>query len=361
MTIQLSNKDIPELVCDGVRSDVCQLLRDLEYDKPIKVANPERIVGFLRDLLGVLESSVDMTTAPHEKGEGVRELGGLYDEGTMCDEESEMANSLKELEDKWRSHIAESQSLRVHAELFNMDGFYPFYTQQKVRILFVGREACWMQGKNYISTVCPCIRNDNFNGWTVNQYPFHRRQFYLVYGILRYFSSNQGERRYPEWENVPWASDMARKIFAKSRGEAINGLESISWAFINLSKFSNETDNWQTDYSGRYLPFVNDDANRGYLKEQIRILNPHLIIGANVGELRDMLGYESDKCDKTEKACFYYPPTTDADGRFPPFLDCYHFAAIKSDEKGFYIPVREVIEKHASEIEGYMNGVGLQK
>jgi hypothetical protein len=74
-----------------------------------------------------------------------------------------------------------------------------------------------------------------------------------------------------------------------------------------------------------------------------------------------MLGYESDKCDKNEKACFYYPPTTNADDRFPPFLDCYHFAAIKSDEKGFYNPVREVIEKHASEIEGYMNGVGLLK
>ena len=150
MTIQLSHKDIPELVRDGVRSDVCQLLRDLEYDKPIKVANPERIVGFLRDLLGVLESSVDMTTAHHEKVEGVRELGELYDEGTMCDEEAEMANSLKKLEDKWRRHIDKSQSLCVHAKLFNMDGFYPFYTQQKVRILFVGREACGMQEKNYI-------------------------------------------------------------------------------------------------------------------------------------------------------------------------------------------------------------------
>lgn len=353
MTIQLSNKDIPEFVRDGVRSDVCQLLRDIKYDEPINVANPGRIVGFLRDLLGVLESSVDMTTTPHEKGEGVRELGGLYDEGTICDEESEMAKSLKKLENKWRGDIDKSQSLRVHAKLFNMDGFYPFYTQQKVRILFVGREACCMQGKNYITTICPCIKNDNFNGWTVNQYPFHRRQFYLAYGILQFFGSNQ--REFPKWEDVPWASDMARNIFAKSHGEAINGLDSISWAFINLSKFSNETDNWQTDYSSRYLPFVNDDVNRSYLKEQIRILNPHLIIGANVGELRDMLGYESDTCDKNEKACFYYPPTTNADGRFPPFLDCYHFAAIKSDEKGFYIPVREVIMNHVKEIEDYMN------
>lgn len=349
MTIQLSNKDIPEFVRDGVRSDVCQLLRDLEYDKPIKVANPERIVGFLRDLLGVLESSVDMTNTPHEKGEGVRELGRLYDEGTICDEESEMAKSLKELENKWRGHIDKSQSLSVHAKLFNMDGFYPFYTQQKVRILFVGREACRMQKKNYISTVCPCIRNDNFNGWTVNQYPFHRRQFYLAYGILQFFGSNQ--REFPKWEDVPWASDMARNIFAKSHGEAINGLDSISWAFINLSKFSNETDNWQTDYSSRYLPFVNDDVNRSNLKEQIRILNPHLIIGANVGELRDMLGY--NVCDQTQKACFYYPPTSD--GCYPPFLDCYHFAAIKSDQKGFYNPVREVIMNHVKEIEDYMN------
>lgn len=51
MTIQLSNKDIPELVRDGVRSDVCQLLSDLEYDKPINVANPERIVGFFATYL----------------------------------------------------------------------------------------------------------------------------------------------------------------------------------------------------------------------------------------------------------------------------------------------------------------------
>ncbi len=76
MTIKVSEKDLP--VLDGLRCEVCQLLRDIKYDEPIKVANPERIVGFFRDLLGVLESSVDMTTAPHEKGEGVRELGGLY-------------------------------------------------------------------------------------------------------------------------------------------------------------------------------------------------------------------------------------------------------------------------------------------
>jgi hypothetical protein len=260
-----------------------------------------------------------------------------------------MAKSLKELEDEWRGHIANSESLCDNVDLFNMDGFYPFYTQQKVRILFVGREACCMQGKNYITTICSCIKNDNFNGWTVNQYPFHRRQFYLAYGILQFFGLNQ--REFPKWEDVPWASDMARNIFAKSHGEAINGLDSISWAFINLSKFSNETDNWQTDYSSRYLPFVNDNKNRNYLKKQIRILNPHLIIGANVGELRDMLGYNA--CDPTQKACFYYPPTSD--GCYPPFLDCYHFAAIKSDQKGFYNPVREVIMNHVKEIEDYMN------
>ena len=96
--------------------------------------------------------------------------------------------------------------------------------------------------------------------------------------------------------------------------------------------------------------FVNDDYNRCCLKEQISILQPHLIIGSNVGELKDVLGYED--CDTTEKECFYYPPTPD--GCFPPFLDCYHFAAIKGDENGFYIPVCKVIKKHESEIEDYM-------
>ena len=203
-----------------------------------------------------------------------------------------------------------------------------------------------MSGKNYIATVCTHIKDK----WNVNSYPFHRRQFYIAYGILRFFGSNQGERYFPEWNDVPWASEMAHKIFAKLHGVAINGLDSISWAFINLSKFSNETDNWQTDYSGRYLPFVNDDYNRCCLKEQISILQPHLIIGSNAGELKDVLGYED--CDTTEKECFYYPPTPD--GCFPPFLDCYHFAAIKGDENGFYIPVCKVIKKHESEIEDYM-------
>lgn len=305
----------------------------------------------------VVESLVDMTNPSHEEVEGVYEFTELYDEAEMCREEYEMTKSLKLLEDKWCEYIANSISLRDNLEFFNMDGFYPFYTQQKVRILFVGREACGMRGQNYITTVCPCIKNDNFNGRTVNQYPFHRRQFYIAYGILCFFGSNQGERHFPKWKDVPWASEMARKIFARSRGEAINGLDSISWAFINLSKFSNETDNWQTDYSSRYLPFVTDDHNRRCLKEQISILQPHLIIGANVGELKDVLGYED--CDTTEKACFYYPPTPD--GCFPPFLDCYHFAAMKDDESGFYIPVCKVIERHASEIEGYMKSVGLLK
>ena len=37
--------------------------------------------------------------------------------------------------------------------LFNMDGFYPHYYAQHLKILFVGREACWMSKKN--PSTCP--------------------------------------------------------------------------------------------------------------------------------------------------------------------------------------------------------------
>ena len=349
MTIEITGKDIPESVNDW--NEICRLFQGIEVGKRIEISNPREVLSFLRNLQGIMESSADqqlgVAASPlRQDGQFVdlRDMKALYEGVEMPKEESEMVKRLEVLSQEWVKYIQKSTNLCGNIELFNMDGFYPFYAKQKPRILFVGREACWMQGKNYITTVCPCIKDDNFNGWTVNQYPFHRRQFYIAYGIIRFFS----EGEFPDWDNVPWASEMAKNIFGRINGELTGTLDSISWAFINLSKFSNETGAYQTDYTNRYWPFVNDEQNCAYLKEQINILRPQLIVGANVEELVEILGY--CKCDNSVANCFYYAP----ENKLPPFLNCFHFAAFKSDRDGFYVPVGKTLTSHVDEFKQYL-------
>lgn len=130
----------------------------------------------------------------------------------------------------------------------------------------------------------------------------------------------------------------------------------ISWAFMNLSKISNQTGDYRTD-SARYLPFVTDEGNRTYIGEEIRILAPDIIIGANVYELIDILGYDA-KGEEDEPCCYYYPPVKEKG--LPPFLNCYHFAAIKSDERCFYEPVMRIVKKRIVEW-GWMDQLRVEK
>ncbi len=350
MAIEITRKDIPESEKD--RNEICRLFQSIESDKKIEISNPRAVLTFLRNLQGIIESSADLqfdeSPSPLLQTKQIVEMcdiKDLYENAAMPEEEENMSGSLKDLSQRWIEYIQKAKTLCENKGLFNMDGFYPFYTKQNPRILFVGREACWMQGKNYITTVCPCIMKDDFNKWTVNQYPFHRRQFYIAYGIINFFSKGE----FPNWDNVPWASEMAKNIFGRVNGELTGTLDSISWAFINLSKFSNETSDYQTDYVNRYWPFVNDEQNRVYLREQIGILRPQLIVCANVNDLVKILGY--GKCDDSVADCFYYSPQNG----YPPFLDCYHFSAFKSDRDGFYVPIGEVLKRHEDEIQQYLH------
>lgn len=271
------------------------------------VEMPEQVVVGLENLLIVLNDKLARQKAEEKASNGVK---------YKLDDDNDMQRQLTDLFKEWWNALSDTDK-----DLFNRDGFYPGYNSQKFKILFVGREACYMAKKNYIETMYANFQNNDIAGWTINQYPFQRRQAYIAYGILNKWKS---------WEEVPPASDICSMV-----GED-NG---ISWAFINMSKLSNETGDWRTD-GNRYWPFVNDNNNQRMLKRQIEILNPDIIIGANVPELTNILDYEAP--DKTESACYYYK----AKGKFPPFLNCFHFAAIKKDKECFYNAVKNVIGNH---------------
>lgn len=274
------------------------------------VEKPEQVVVGLENLLIVLNDKLASRRANETASNGVIEV--KY----KLDDNNDMQSRLTKLFEEWENALSDTDK-----KLFNRDGFYPGYNSQKFKILFVGREACYMAKQNYIETMYANFQKNDIAGWTINQYPFQRRQAYIAYGILNNWKS---------WEEVPPASDICSMV-----GED-NG---ISWAFINMSKLSNETGDWRTD-GNRYWPFVNDNNNQKMLKRQINILKPDIIIGANVPELTNILAYETP--DTRVSDCYYYNATND----FPPFLNCFHFAAIKKDKECFYEAVRDVINKH---------------
>lgn len=249
-------------------------------------------------------------------------------DGILCEEDWEIACKLNDLANEIFTGLKTDED-KAH---FYMDGIYPGYAKMATKILFVAREAYWMENCNYMRVVGESIRNNKIGGWTLNQYPFHRRQFYLAYGILNGFK---------DWNTeVPYADEICRAFkFGQPDGN-------LSWAFMNLCKISNKMRDWHTDYEA-FHRFIAENSKA--IKKEVEILKPDLIIGSGVGELAEILGYSSNDVDRSNCNCFYYKGVKkDGDNsiNLPPMLYCYHFSAVKNDRKCYYEAVRDVLKKH---------------
>jgi len=284
----------------------------------IAIENPQSFFTVMRDLIPCVEEELHRVAVPQSSDDGF--LTKWLPENKELKDERDLSCKLNDLAKEWCDSLTNEDR-----KLFNMDGFYPYYTKQPVKILFVGREACWMSGKNYTDVLAKCFWGNSIGGWTVPQYPFHRRQFYLAYALI----SAEKTGQWPKWDEVPCADKMAMNIFGiastQGAGGQINSMiDSVSWAFMNLSKLSNDTGDWQTD-ERRYRPFIENNKER--IREEIRLLNPDIIIGANVFDIVKIVGYK-EKTAASNTSCYLYEPT---DG-FPLFLNCYHFSAVKKEQ-----------------------------
>ena len=226
-----------------------------------------------------------------------------------------LKNRIDELNKRWEAACRDG---------FLSYGFYPYYTKQKYRILFVGREAHSMSYDDYIQ-----VKYKNYieaSGDTNRN--FHRRIFYLAYGLLNDF---------PEFTSIPWSSDIASDDFANGK---------LSFAFMNISAKGNETGSTSTQWSE--YDKSNKDG-RSFRKEMIQILAPDIIVCANCGwnitQLADRFeSLESGKLVTTEHLFFGSKSCL----RF----DTYHWSATNAscvgalrDEDGFYNPLRDAFRK----------------
>ena len=183
-------------------------------------------------------------------------------------EEKALKEKIDALNTKWEEACPEN---------FVSYGFYPYYTKQKYRLLFVGREArggddikkC---GYDYIKFIYGnYISGDMLDG------AFHHRIFYFSYGLLYDF---------PKCTD----NEQLHKMRDTALVEFVRG--GLSFAFMNISTIANETG---CVYTRKEAYAKSEQEGRKFRKKMIEILAPDIIVCANCGE--DISRLADNKCE----------------------------------------------------------------
>lgn len=212
---------------------------------------------------------------------------------------------------------------------FVVDGFYPYYYDQHPRVLFIGREAYGLAGCSYLEIFFRHYRDGKYGSSRLTASAFHRRIFYMMHAIA------YGSR---EWNQVPNAVELAKDFASEGH---------TSFAFMNLNKESNETGRTKTRWNNLYA-FV--DKSRDYIRREIEILDPDIIITANLFDklptaIADVFpGHKYvQHFGRTHKDLAAYE--WKINGHRVYIFDTFHWSAIKKEYQCYYACVREAYRK----------------
>jgi hypothetical protein len=178
---------------------------------------------------------------------------------------------------------------------------------------------------------------------TLNQHSFHKRMLKLTYGIL-----NNVEN----YENVPCASKIA-ETFGTSTG--------ISFAFMNLSKYSNDNPGHYNNRDVNLMnAFLRDShlKTRNFIQDELSLLDPNIVITMNLwdaGIKKDLLCLalgEVKVVDNNNYKPICYNSIT-INGKCVPLIDMYHFSSNPegTEDSNFYNPVMKILKKIKQQIE----------
>jgi hypothetical protein len=226
---------------------------------------------------------------------------------------------------EWHLHFSglDAAFQKHKADDMVFDGFYPHYFSQKKRILFVARESRDISGFNYLDLLYQAYRETKRIGdQHLNVNKFHSRMLYVAYGIVN------GVQR---WKDIPYATKI---------GDTFAELNGLSFAFMNISKFSNEDVTWPSDWSVINASHKHSTQGRNFNLEAVTILEPHIVITMNLGNKIDSLGRLS-QIHSSDLAKSYW---LDCNGHRSLLVDTWHFSAPnKKDVADFYTPILDAI------------------
>lgn len=233
-----------------------------------------------------------------------------------------------EILNEWNKYISDKKIIDgYNPDSFVTDGFYPYYYSQKIKILYIAKESRGLSGCDYIETLYDAYKENQINNLHIDNRKrrFHNRMFRITYGIEHGFLS---------WDEIPCASELTQDFATK------NG---ISFAFMELSKFSNETEHFAT-----YIPLVNNfieiskNEHRNFWNDQIRNLDPDIIITMRLLGSLNALGPVT-VIDNKKYPREYSLNVGEKDIKI---IDTYHFSYWKEDpNKCFYRPIIDIVRK----------------
>ncbi len=213
---------------------------------------------------------------------------------------------------------------------FIKDGFYPgYFSGNHSKVLFIGREtrdtaSCGLEKDRILCDLGCSFKN------APNAVSFFRRIFYIYYGILT-------EGKYP-FCDIPYPDKMIEdKLYG--------------FAFMNISKYSNDAENSAAadyDLINKFLLDSNLEK-RNFVREEIEILDPDIIITANLWEThinRKYLELSFPSGDFTKIKAYKNQAVLydfQFNGKVIKLIDTCHFSARGSDEEDFYKPVVKLL------------------
>lgn len=238
---------------------------------------------------------------------------------------------LKNLFREWHQHFASPVSglEKEKADSMIFDGFYPYYFSQKKRILFIGREALEMaesNSGNYLEELFPCYRTiKTVGGQYLNKSKFHARMIHIAYGIVHESA---------EWDKIPYASEI---------GDTFGMTGGLSFAFMNISKLSNESGSWIADWNLINTAYeLSTKGNRNFIQEEIAILEPHIIITMCLEEKIASFG-QLTPIHASEQANSFW---LDCKGHRALLIDTWHFSAPRKVAlRDYYTPICDAIKR----------------
>ena len=223
---------------------------------------------------------------------------------------------------------------------FITDGFFPYYFSQKKRILFILRETRYLYDGGVLKKQHenPCClesifchhENNMIRGNTV-----FRRLFYIAYGV-------KTEGRLPFEEAKKSFNDFAPQF-------AIEG--GFSFAFMELSKYSNEEDSGfiaNRDLISQF--FQNSNLHkRNFIRQEIELLSPDVIITGSLWDDRvidesfrtSVFGNPKKIPGKSSDYAAYFEITIG--NKKTPIINLSSFPARRKDKDCYYDPVMSIL------------------